>query len=146
MEAFPSIAQAYLAKIERPLDLGEIERSLRRGSYESADDLVADVRLVFDNACRYNAEAKEASLLAAAWVEVYDEQTRGSGWRNRRSGEYSEQVPARGDDTGGRIFDIANHLRDYVEHLALELFFEPNDPASGGKYLVLLEPRHEKIA
>lgn len=44
----------YYEVIKRPLDLGKIGVRLKENLYESLDDLLSDLVLVFDNACKYN--------------------------------------------------------------------------------------------
>jgi len=44
----------YYEIIKRPIDLEEISHKIRTGSYDTLEDALADVTLVFDNACKYN--------------------------------------------------------------------------------------------
>ncbi|XP_053202089.1 protein polybromo-1-like isoform X2 [Panonychus citri] len=44
----------YYDVIKSPLDLGKIGMRLKDNLYESLDDLLSDLVLVFDNACKYN--------------------------------------------------------------------------------------------
>ena len=44
----------YFDVIKKPMDLGTISRRIDTGLYHSIEDFVADVRLTFDNATRYN--------------------------------------------------------------------------------------------
>lgn len=44
----------YYEVIKQPLDLDKIGVKLKNGIYESLEDLLADLILMFDNACKYN--------------------------------------------------------------------------------------------
>ncbi|CAN0083369.1 unnamed protein product, partial [Laminaria digitata] len=44
----------YLVVIEQPMDLGTVAETLDAMKYHDAGAFVADVRLIFDNARRYN--------------------------------------------------------------------------------------------
>lgn len=57
VEAFPSIKDAYLSKIKKPIDLGLIRGRLH--SYATPESFAADVVLVFENAVTYNEDAKK---------------------------------------------------------------------------------------
>ncbi|KAK7254661.1 hypothetical protein SO694_00010360 [Aureococcus anophagefferens] len=57
VEAFPLIRHEYLAKIARPMDLGQVHRQLNGGRYATFQAVVDDLVLVFDNAIAFNADA-----------------------------------------------------------------------------------------
>jgi len=103
---FPALREAYLAKIKNPTDLGLVEDSLRQGEYESPDHFVTELIRVFDNAIKYNADAKKNTASIAP------------------------------DDYAPKIYDIASHLRDWCQHLALEFLIEPRNPAKRGENFV----------
>lgn len=44
----------YIEKISKPMDLGTVKSNLQAGKYESIQDCVADISLVFENALAYN--------------------------------------------------------------------------------------------
>lgn len=44
----------YYEIIKRPLDLDKIGMRLKNNVYETLEDLLSDLVLVFDNACKYN--------------------------------------------------------------------------------------------
>lgn len=44
----------YYEVIKRPLDLEKIGTKLKNNAYESLEDLLSDLVLVFDNACKFN--------------------------------------------------------------------------------------------
>lgn len=44
----------YYDIIKNPIDIDKIEQKLRKGSYDSVDELSADFMLMFENACKYN--------------------------------------------------------------------------------------------
>lgn len=44
----------YYDVIKKPMDLDKIGTKLKNNQYESLDDLLSDLVLVFDNACKYN--------------------------------------------------------------------------------------------
>jgi hypothetical protein len=76
------IAPDYLKIIKSPRDFSTIKKKIESGRYRSFGDFEADVRLTFDNACRYNppgsAVYKEARRL---W----------NWWKQNREGLLSEE-------------------------------------------------------
>ncbi|KAK6643901.1 hypothetical protein RUM43_000166 [Polyplax serrata] len=44
----------YYEVIKKPIDLDKIGSKLKQGHYENLDDLVTDLILMFDNACKFN--------------------------------------------------------------------------------------------
>ena len=53
----------YYEVITTPMDLGTVKSRLEAGAYHRPEDVAADIRLVFANACAYNASgARDARL------------------------------------------------------------------------------------
>lgn len=50
----PEIADAYNSIIGNPLDLGTVEKRIFKHEYEHPAQLLADLRLIFDNALKFN--------------------------------------------------------------------------------------------
>ncbi|KRY57307.1 Protein polybromo-1 [Trichinella britovi] len=77
----------YYEVIKKPIDLQKIQSRIMLGQYERLDALVADLALVFDNACKYNDPESQiykdalmlqrVMLLKQAELQS-DEKTRGS--------------------------------------------------------------------
>lgn len=44
----------YYEVIKKPIDMDKIGSKLKMGQYENLDDLVADLILMLDNACKFN--------------------------------------------------------------------------------------------
>ena len=44
----------YYEVIKKPIDLEKIGHKVKASNYESLDELLSDIVLMFDNACRYN--------------------------------------------------------------------------------------------
>lgn len=44
----------YYEVIKRPIDLEKIGTKLKNNNYESLEDLLSEIILVFDNACKFN--------------------------------------------------------------------------------------------
>lgn len=63
---WPSLAQSYLAKIEKPTDLSEIDRTLRdvNGVYTTVGDFQADLLLMYNNTRDFNGETHEVTSAA----------------------------------------------------------------------------------
>ncbi|RSL42266.1 hypothetical protein CEP51_016498 [Fusarium floridanum] len=63
---WPSLAQSYLAKIEKPTDLSEIDRTLRdvNGVYTTVGDFQADLLLMYNNTRDFNGELHEVTSAA----------------------------------------------------------------------------------
>lgn len=44
----------YYEVIKKPIDLEKIGQKVKASHYENLEELLADIVLMFDNACRYN--------------------------------------------------------------------------------------------
>ena len=74
---WPALWDTYVAKIERPMDLGEIDRSIRdpQGNYTTWGDLKRDLGLIYDNTLKYNGPDHHITAWAAyairnTWEDV----------------------------------------------------------------------------
>lgn len=74
---WPALWDSYVAKVEQPMDLAELERRLRdlNGPYNTYGDFRSDLRLVFENALFFNGPqhdvtASAATAVKAVWEEV----------------------------------------------------------------------------
>ena len=63
----------YFTIIKEPMDLGSVEKKLKRGRYKSIDEFAADVRLTFKNAQQYNGRAHPVSIAAAQLRDCFEE-------------------------------------------------------------------------
>lgn len=50
MQEYPD----YYEVIKKPIDLEKIGQKVKASHYENLEELLADIVLMFDNACRYN--------------------------------------------------------------------------------------------
>ncbi|XP_047518570.1 bromodomain and WD repeat-containing protein 3 isoform X1 [Pieris napi] len=78
----PSMAPAlpdYNSVIARPMDLGSVQQKLESNGYSNADEVAADVRLVFTNSRLYNTNKRSriysmtvrlSSLFEALWTRM----------------------------------------------------------------------------
>jgi hypothetical protein len=55
----------YLAVVKNPIDLGTIRKRLEAGHYATPAEVLADVRLVFDNARTYNPPGSDVYVMAS---------------------------------------------------------------------------------
>lgn len=62
----------YFDVVARPMDLGTVRDKLSNGSYPTARELVADIRLVFQNAKRFNPPEHFVSVCANNMLKVLD--------------------------------------------------------------------------
>ncbi|KAF4343013.1 bromodomain protein [Fusarium beomiforme] len=74
---WPALAESYLAKIEKPMDLSEIDRTLRdiNGAYVTVGDFQNDLVLMYDNTRNFNGTLHEVTAAAfnairSIWEEV----------------------------------------------------------------------------
>lgn len=74
---WPSLAQSYLAKIEKPTDLSEIDRTLRdlNGAYVTVGDFQADLLLMYNNTRDFNGELHEVTgaafnAIRGVWEDI----------------------------------------------------------------------------
>jgi hypothetical protein len=73
-ETFPTIADDYYSKVEKPITFGEIERKLTRRAYEQPQQFADDMRLVFSNCRRYNPRPEDLVHRLGARLEGHFEQ------------------------------------------------------------------------
>ncbi|KAG7407594.1 Bromodomain-containing factor 1 [Fusarium oxysporum f. sp. rapae] len=74
---WPQLAESYLAKIEKPMDLSEIDRTLRdiNGAYVTVSDFQNDLILMYDNTRNFNGTLHDVTAAAfnairSIWEEV----------------------------------------------------------------------------
>lgn len=79
---FPEIADAYCAKIEKPMDLSTIESKLLCGSlYTCPQDFVNDIALVFSNAITFNKLGRDEGVATScAYYDASSHLLRFSRW------------------------------------------------------------------
>ncbi|KAB2010496.1 hypothetical protein ES319_D10G242200v1 [Gossypium barbadense] len=66
----------YYKVIEKPMDLGTIKNQMEAkdgNGYKNVRAICADVRLVFDNAMKYNEEGSDVHLMAKTLLEKFEE-------------------------------------------------------------------------
>ncbi|GKU15951.1 unnamed protein product [Fusarium langsethiae] len=61
---WPGLADSYLAKIEKPTDLSEIDRTLRDAVYTTIGDFQNDLVLMYDNTQTFNGTLHEVTTAA----------------------------------------------------------------------------------
>jgi len=66
----------YVKIIKRPMDLNIIKERLTEGDYEEATEVNSDMRLMFNNAMKYNPPAHEAHEAAQQFLQMWDEKWR----------------------------------------------------------------------
>ena len=54
MRSFIQEYPDYYEVIKKPIDLDKIGQKVRTSQYDNMEELLADLVLMFDNACRYN--------------------------------------------------------------------------------------------
>lgn len=74
---WPSLWENYVAKVDRPMDLADLDRKLRdlNGPHNTYGDFRSDLRLIFDNALYFNGPTHDITASAltavrAVWEEV----------------------------------------------------------------------------
>ncbi|XP_078453343.1 chromatin remodeling regulator CECR2 isoform X2 [Lampetra planeri] len=65
-------APHYYDIIKSPMDLARIERNLSAQRYQCKEELVADVKLMFENCRQYNGEISEYTQMAESLESVFD--------------------------------------------------------------------------
>jgi hypothetical protein len=68
-----NIYHDYLEKVKEPVDFGTIRRRLDGGGYSAADEFLADVRRVFDNARAYNKPGSDVFVMANTLQEKFED-------------------------------------------------------------------------
>ncbi len=61
----------YFDVIKEPMDLGKVKRRLESGYYTTIDNAAQDVKLVFENAIKYNGESSEVGCMAVQMLEMF---------------------------------------------------------------------------
>ena len=66
---WPDLWEAYIAKIEKPMDITAMEKALREGGYITLSDFVSDVFLIRENAIRFNGPEHMVTGQASSLVD-----------------------------------------------------------------------------
>ena len=120
----------YFKVITHPMDLGTIKRNAQRGAYREAAEVSRDVRLVFENAMKYNPPGSDVWVMATSLFEKFHEI-----WRAKLPPRFAEdEQQAKQEEQGAhRKLQDAHRARDvalsrkrseeYLKHLShLELY------------------------
>lgn len=67
------IYKDYLEKVQTPMDFGTIKRKLDAKEYTHPDEVLTDVRLVFNNAKAYNKPGSDVHVMAVTLAEKFEE-------------------------------------------------------------------------
>lgn len=69
---WPHLADAYLLKIEKPMDLGQIDRDLREpnGPYKTFGDVKESLSLILSNAQNFNGPAHDVTYAALSAIRT----------------------------------------------------------------------------
>lgn len=72
---WPGLWDKYSVRIEKPMDLGEIDRNLRDGKYATFAEFKADLALILENSQQFNGPTHEVtaqarSALYTLWIDV----------------------------------------------------------------------------
>lgn len=65
VELWPSFADAYLAKVHNPIDLGTMQTKIINKVYQSMEEVKADAQLLYDNAVTFNGADHDITKGAA---------------------------------------------------------------------------------
>jgi hypothetical protein len=79
---FPEVADVYLSKIEKPMDLATAESKLLSGGlYKTSQDFVKDIALIFANAMQFNKIGRDDGVaMSCSYYEVSTHLLRYSRW------------------------------------------------------------------
>jgi len=79
--SFPEIRDSYAAKIKHPMDLTTAEAKLLQGAYQSAEEFISDISLVFSNAIEFNKDGHEiGEPMSCAYYEAATHLLKYSRW------------------------------------------------------------------
>eukprot|EP00729_Bicosta_minor_P021019 gene21019-28274_t len=62
----------YPTKIKKPMDLGTVKSNLKQGQYTTAEEFIADVRLIFTNCYTWNGRDQGISRLAMSLSHIFE--------------------------------------------------------------------------
>ncbi|CAB4270577.1 unnamed protein product [Prunus armeniaca] len=63
----------YYKVIEKPMDFGTIDNRMKANRYKNVREMCADMRLVFENAMKYNDERHDVHVIAKTLREKFEE-------------------------------------------------------------------------
>jgi len=66
---WPGLAEAYLARVEHPMDLGELERRLKDNQYKTIGDFKKDLALIYTNSVDFNGTTHDVTQQSFGVVE-----------------------------------------------------------------------------
>ncbi|KAF9878146.1 transcription regulator bdf1 [Colletotrichum karsti] len=77
VKLWPGLADSYMMRIKKPMDIGELERNLRDNKYSSLRSFKDDLALVYNNSVAFNGPTNEftkaaLSVVKLAWTRVAD--------------------------------------------------------------------------
>ncbi|UQC90693.1 uncharacterized protein CLUP02_16223 [Colletotrichum lupini] len=67
---WPSLAESYLMRVNRPMDIGELERGLRDNKYSSLRQFKDDLGLIYKNSVTFNGINNEITFAALSVVKL----------------------------------------------------------------------------
>lgn len=69
VKVWPFLAESYLAKIQEPVDLSELERGVREGQFPTLGDFKRKLSLLYKNAAAFNGETHDITRAGLNVVE-----------------------------------------------------------------------------
>ncbi|KAL2877140.1 transcription initiation at TATA-containing promoter protein [Colletotrichum sp. CLE4] len=70
VKMWPSLAESYLMRVNRPMDIGELERGLRDNKYSSLRQFKDDLGLIYKNSVTFNGINNEITFAALSVVKL----------------------------------------------------------------------------
>ncbi|TEA20478.1 Bromodomain-containing factor 1 [Colletotrichum sidae] len=80
VKLWPTLAESYTMRVKNPMDIGELERNLRDGKYDTFRQFKDDLALIYSNSVIFNGPGNEITAAALnvvklAWLRIGDVRT-----------------------------------------------------------------------
>jgi hypothetical protein len=107
----------YFVVVKNPMDLGTVEDRIFTGFYNTPQEIVSDVRLVWDNAMLYNPPGTDVHLMAQNLSRIFE----GRWDRIQGIGDEHRPPPPTAPQEDSALFDTINELRNSMKDITAEV-------------------------
>ena len=112
----------YPKIIKKMMDLGTVKRKLERGQYKNASACAEDIRLIWKNCKRYNADGSDFFLLAEGFSRRFEDRYK----KIRAEFDTGEESGSGGNSNGGEVGESGTPSKSPVASMEAKTRFGAN--------------------